>query len=335
MTEYINKLKGHSFKWYLGKLLYFIGLQYWKFIIIYYKFNPFKKDLKQTIGDRMDKIMQDSDPDLFAVTSPDNVYQLAQKQNRSILLEVIKEKLLPGSGLEGVENFIQLHDHAKRGKSTVILSSHFSNFDVPALYTLFAEHNPEMVKHFDDIIFIAGRKLTEGCKYVKALSEIFSRLVISAKSSKMTEQDIKLAMAINKSAQKKMNKLKNQGHIFVVYPTGTRCRPLIPKTHRGLREIYNYLRKFDYFLCLGMSGNCMPTSDESSMIHEYPKKGKLIYKFGEVRDTDSFIKQHEQDLFEGIDNKQYIIDRVMNEIYSLGNDPRKNKLLSIKNWGEK
>jgi glycerol-3-phosphate O-acyltransferase len=315
--------------YYSGKLLYLSGFFFRKFKIYYYRFHPFKKDLKSTFGSRIKEVMQNSDPNLFAVTTPDNVYQEAQPKNRPYMNAMLQNYVKKGSGLEGVENFLELHGLAQKGKSTVIMSSHFSNFDVPTLSFLFKEHSEEMEEYFEDIIFIAGRKLTEGCKYVKALSELYNRLVISAKALKTTDEEMKLAMKINKSAQKKLNKLKSHGKIFLLYPTGTRCRPLIPKTHRGIREIYNYLRKFDYFICLGMRGNLMPTLDEGPMINEYPKKGKIVYNFGSVKNTSDFIKMQEADLFEGIDAKQYIIDKVMNEIYSLGHDPRKNKFLLL------
>ena len=157
-------------------------------------------------------------------------------------------------------------------------------------------HSPELEQIFDDLVFIAGRKLTEGSKYVKALAEMFTRLVISAKGSYNSAEEVQLALAINKAGQKKIAELKNKGKLFLVYPTGTRTRVDMPDTCSPMREIYNYLKKFDYFLCLGMKGNLLVPCDERPMINEFPEKDTMQLTFGKLFETGKFMEDLDRGL---------------------------------------
>jgi glycerol-3-phosphate O-acyltransferase len=278
--------------------------------------------MKAVYGRQLADILRHSDPDLFAVTTPESVFQVAQTQNRERFTAIIDDLLLPGSGVEGVESLRSLHALAARGRPALILSAHVSNLDVPALYTLLEKRGEAAL--FEDIIFIAGRKLTEGCKSIKSMAEMFSRVVISAKSSKMTEQESSAGMAINKAAQRKIAELQRQGKMFLLYPTGTRCRPTVPRTHHGLREIYNYVRKFEYCVCCGIRGNILPPRDDVDMIDEYPRRDTVVYSFGKVRNIAAWLDELSRRQPEGTaDRKQFVVDAIMDEIYSLGDDPRR------------
>jgi glycerol-3-phosphate O-acyltransferase len=297
------------------------------------------KNLKESYASTLEEIIDNTDTNLFAETTVDNVYQEAQLQNRPHFQFIIEDLLLPGSRVEGLSNLFELHEFAKGGKSALILSAHYSNFDVPTLYTLLKREGERSEKVFDDIIFIAGRKLTEKCKYVRSLAEMFTRVVISAKVPNMTKAEIQKAMAINKTSQKIINDLKHSGKIFLLYPTGTRIRYNSPQTHRGIREVYNYIRKFDYFLCCGIKGNLLPASDDVPMIEEFPKNDKVIMKFGRVRNVESYLNRLEKKIertngSEDIDKKQWVIDKLMDEIYSLGEDPR-SKISSMTSLASK
>ena len=273
-------------------------------------------------GEELGQILEHSDPDLFATTTPETVFQVGQTQNRERFSAIIEELLLPGSDVVGLENLQRLHALASQGKPALILSAHVSNLDVPALFTLL-KHRGETAL-FEDIIFIAGRKLTEGCKWIKSMAEVFSRVVISAKSANMSDQEISVAMAINKAAQRKIAELQGQGKVFLLYPTGTRSRAAVPRTHHGLREIYNYLRKFEYCVVCGIRGNILPARDDVDMIDEYPRRDQIVFTFGEVRNLaqwlDEITRRRPEDL---VDRKQFIVDAIMDEIYALGDDPRR------------
>jgi 1-acyl-sn-glycerol-3-phosphate acyltransferase len=273
-------------------------------------------------GEELAQILKHSDPDLFAVTTPEIVFQAAQKQNRARFAEIIEDLLLPGSGVEGLDNLRGLHALARQGHPALILSAHVSNLDVPALYTLLKHRGEEAL--FEDIIFIAGRKLTEGCKSIKSMAEMFSRVVISAKSSRMSEQESSVGMAINKAAQRKIAELQGRGNVFLLYPTGTRSRAGVPRTHRGLREVYNYLRKFEYCIVCGIRGNILPPRDDVDMIDEFPRRNTVVFTFGKVRNIAAWLDELTRRQPESTtDRKQFVVDTIMDEIYSLGDDPRR------------
>lgn len=278
--------------------------------------------MKAVYGEQLAQILRHSDPDLFAVTTPEIVFQVAQTQNRDRFAAIIDDLLLPGSGVEGVENLRRLHALASQGRPALILSAHVSNLDVPALYTLLKQRGETAL--FEDIIFIAGRKLTEGCKSIKSMAEMFSRVVISAKSSGMSEQESSVAMAINKAAQRKIAELQRLGKMFLLYPTGTRTRLAVPRTHHGLREIYNYLRKFEYCVICGIRGNILPPRDDVDMIDEFPRRDTVVYTFGEVRNIADWLTELTRSQPETVtDRKQFVVDAIMGEIYRLGDDPRR------------
>ena len=273
-------------------------------------------------GEELAQILSHSDPDVFSVTTPEIVFQVAQTQNRERFEAIIEDLLLPGSGVEGLEHLRELHALAAQSHPALVLSAHVSNLDVPALYTLLKRRGEAAL--FEDIIFIAGRKLTEGCKSIKSMAEMFSRVVISAKSAKMSEQEISVAMAINKAAQRKIAELQGQGKMFLLYPTGTRSRASVPRTHHGLREIYNYVRKFEYCLVCGIRGNILPPRDDVDMIDEFPRRDAVVYTFGKVRNIAEWLAELAlRQPATAIDRKQYVVDAIMDEIYALGDDPRR------------
>lgn len=283
-----------------------------------------RKNLMETYPRVFSRSVERSDPHLYAKTTPENVYQPAIKQNRPLFRYIMRDLMLPGSGIEGYENLRQLHELAAQGKSTLILSAHFSNFDVPALYYLLDRYGEEGRRLFESIVFIAGRKLTEGEREVKAMAEMFNRIVISAKAQNMTPEEIQVAMAINKASQKAIGSMQNEGKMFLLYPTGTRSRLYDERSHHGIREIYNYIRKFDYILCCGISGLILPARDDVPMTGEYPRKDVVKYAFGQVYKTEDYLQKTEASITDAeIDRKQFVVDRVMDEIYALGFDPRR------------
>ena len=280
--------------------------------------------MRQRFAAVLEKMLQKSDPELYSVTTPENVYQPAHKKNRRYYQYMMGKLLLEGSGVRGFDNLAHLHDLARQGHSALVLSAHYTNYDVGAFYALMQREGLKGREIFDDTVFIAGRKLTEGDKIVKAQSEVFNRLVISAKSSKMSPDEITKAMAINKASQKALSRLKHEGKIFYLYPTGTRVRVGKPQTYSGMREIYNYVNKFDYFICCGISGIILPATDDSDMLAEFPQEDVVVYRFGQVYETRKYLKDLEprwKDENEEFDKKQFVIDTIMQEIYSLGQKP--------------
>lgn len=279
------------------------------------------RPVSELYGELIAEILRRSDPARYAVTTPENVFQPAVPTNRPHFERIMNDLMLPGSGVAGVENLLALGDLADHGRSVLVLSAHFSNFDVPALYTLLKRAGEQEL--FERIVFIAGRKLTEGCASVKALAEMFSRVVISAKTPGMGEQQASAARAINKAAQRAIAAMQRQGRIFLLYPTGTRSRPWAPQTFRGLREVYNYLRNFEYCCVCGIRGNILPPRDDVDLIDEFPRHDTVVYRFGPVREIAAWVGVLERHLPEAsADRKQFVVDAIMEEAYALGDDPR-------------
>jgi 1-acyl-sn-glycerol-3-phosphate acyltransferase len=140
----------------------------------------------------------------------------------------------------------------------------------------------------------------------------------------MSEQEISGGMAINKAAQKKIAELQGSGKVFLLYPTGTRSRAGVPRTHRGLREVYNYLRKFEYCVVCGTRGNILPARDDVDMIDEFPQRSAVVFSFGKVRNIAEWLAEltrRQPDA--ATDRKQFVVDAIMEEIYALGDDPRR------------
>ncbi|HRP70136.1 MAG TPA: hypothetical protein PLY93_11440, partial [Turneriella sp.] len=176
-----------------------------------------RKNLNDVYPRVFSRSVERSDPHLFTVTTPENVFQEAQKQNRRLFRYMMNDLMQPGSGIAGYENLKEMGRLADEGKSALILSAHFSNFDVPALYALLYKKGKEGRELFEKIVFIAGRKLTEGPREVKAMAEMFNRVVITAKGHNMTPEEIQIALAINKASQKAIAKLQREGYVFWLY----------------------------------------------------------------------------------------------------------------------
>jgi hypothetical protein len=60
------------------------------------------------------------------------------------------------------------------------------------MYSLIKKLSTRMEQLFDDIVFIAGRKLTERSKYDQAMAEMFTRYVLNAKGGYDTPEGIHL-----------------------------------------------------------------------------------------------------------------------------------------------
>ncbi len=268
---------------------------------------------------RVRKIVENAEKD---VVTKDRVFQPAVKTNRDMALEMTRFLMMDGSKINGIENIKKLSKLAEEGHSCLLTSEHKSNHDVPNLFRLFHDKYEENLEAFEKIIFIAGKKLNEETPEVKVFAEMFNRLVIVPKTEHpQTEEDKKRAFAINRASQKWMRENKNNNYIFLVFPTGTRTREWLPETRNGIKETYNYLKNFEYFCPLSIIGNTMPAKKGAKSMMEDPfVKDKVIYTFGEVLKTKDFIDEKEnmvgQEKKEEIDLKQFVVDQLMELIYS-------------------
>lgn len=267
--------------------------------------------------------------------TPDNVYQEAHKENRELLLEIMKKCHLPGSNILGVENLIELNKLAEQGKACLILSEHTSNLDVPSLFVRFYDHENESLKDiFERFIFIAGTKLN-ALPMVKLFTEMFSRVVVYAirslneiKNDDDRKEEVELANRINLKSTRKIGELRNKGFIFFLYASGTRYRHWAPETKKGISAIHSYLNSFDYFCCVSISGNNMLPEEHEDMTKEAVCDDVIVFNFGEVIDSKEYLKKviENQDTIvsndcEGKEQiKQFVADTIMEKIDLLHED---------------
>ena len=60
------------------------------------------------------------------------------------------------------------------------------------------------------------------------------------------------------------------------------------------------------------------------MIDEFPRRDTVVYTFGKVRNIAEWLDElarRQPDA--ATDRKQFVVDAIMDEIYSLGDDPRR------------
>ncbi len=255
-----------------------------------------------------------------------NIYQPANMKLREYFNILLNENLLPKSGLGNVENFKDFYNQVKSGKTGLILMEHYSNFDLPAIIYLLEKHGEQWSTEFaNQVIAVAGMKLNEASPLVRCLTEAYSRVVIyptrsleSAEKSATSEEERieeeKRARKINFASMRKMDELKKEGKIILVFPSGTRYRPGKPETKRGLKEIDSYLRLFDIVLPVTINGLCLEINPDSpnDMTSDIVKKDVLTFTASKVLDCKSFRKQVLENLpKEEPDPKQKIIDQVM------------------------
>lgn len=289
-----------------------------------------KDEFTKLFFDYAKKMMKNSRMYEDTVITLDNFFQPAYKKNRDLLFEIIKMAHLEGSTILGKENIIKLYELVKKGHSCLVLSEHVSNLDVPSMFVRFYDDdNPILKDIFESFIFIAGLKLNEN-PLVKLYTEMFTRVVIYPVRSieklknESQKEKIEFAKKLNIAATRKIKELRNKGHIFVLFPAGTRYRPWLPETKKSIKETSSFLKSFEYFCCCSINGNNMPPEEHEDMTRETFKKDVLVLNYGEVKQSKSFINQIintlDKNIAENQDKvKEIIGDKVMEEIDNLHN----------------
>lgn len=246
----------------------------------------------------------------------ENVYQEANTDLRPYINQIIKELLLPGSEIWGLENLVQLKRLADEGKSCLILMEHYSNFDLPNLFYLLEQKNQ---KHLADaIVAIAGFKLNTENHLVRAFTEAFSRIVIYPSRSLAAiddpakrEREEALSRTINLASMRALSKVKTEGKLVLVFPAGTRYRIGVPETKRGVKEVDSYIKSFDYFVPISINGNILHINPKKGMEEDLVHEDVVIFKVGEVHKSADFRNQALQNAPEDQDPKQVVVDKVM------------------------
>ena len=204
------------------------------------------------------------------VVTEHNVYQEGQDEIVSILDEMVEALILPGSGVDGMENLEELFTLAESGKSCLLLLEHYSNLDLSLFHYLVSRAGGRGAAIANALIAIAGIKLNEDSA-VAAFASAYTRIVICPSRSLLVLDAVKdraeiiRLNSINRSALKILNEVKLKGKLILVFPSGTRYRAWDPSTKKGVREIDSYIRIFDAMCCVAINGEILHVQQTDMM----------------------------------------------------------------------
>jgi len=273
------------------------------------------------------------------VITGENVYQEGNNDILPILDHMAESLILPGSGVDGMENLEELLAKAESGKSCLLLVEHYSNLDlslVSLLVRMAGGRGGDIAKA---LIAIAGMKLNEDNPIVAAFASAYTRIVIyPSRSIKGLDAEIKRAElarsnGINRAAMKALEELKIQGRLVLVFPSGTRYRPWDPSTKKGVREIDSYLRSFDYMCCVAINGEVLHVQ-QTDMLNDAVGRDIIRITAGPVKSCVEFRNRARAAAeAAGVeDKKQAVVDAVMVELDRLHTsaEEKRQKMLEEK-----
>jgi len=251
--------------------------------------------------------------------SSESVYQAGRPDNCRLFRNICERLLLPGSGLSGLENLIELAERAEFGEPGMILSWHGSNLDAPNLNSFLSQSGRSDL--FDRLVFVAGRKLDEESATSRALTESFTRVVVTPQAGldSITQDATALGTAkrLNLKALRSARSLLREGRLLFLFPTGTRYRDSRPETGRALRQVDGYLRLCKNFVVLNTAGNALLPIDGCPLIDEYAEPALVRHSIGPVTQAASFRQEvRERAAAIGADPRGAIADAVMEAISS-------------------
>ncbi|MDR0474294.1 MAG: 1-acyl-sn-glycerol-3-phosphate acyltransferase [Treponema sp.] len=201
--------------------------------------------------------------DASTLITEDNIFQEGAGNILPFLDKIVDELVLPGSGVDGIENLEELLDKAQSGKSCLLLPEHYSNLDLSLISTLVKKAEGRGRDISSAIVAIAGMKLNEENRVVSAFASAYTRLIIYPSRSIEGLDPVKdraeliRSNAINRAAMKKLMEIKTKGRLILVFPSGTRYRPWDPNTKQGVREIDSYIKSFDYMCPIALNGQVL------------------------------------------------------------------------------
>ena len=265
-----------------------------------------------------------------------NIYQPANLDLQPYMFKILEDNFLPGSGLGGIEYFKEFYDAVQSGKSGLILMEHFTNLDLPAIIWLLKQVGEPWAEDFSKkIVAIAGMKLNEQSDGVRVWTEGFSRVVIyptrslEKVSDAEREEEEKKARKINFASMRAMDACKKRGEVILVFPSGTRYRPGVEETRKGLREIDSYLRLFDKMLLVSINGNCLSfnPANMDDMLADLVQQDKVLLTAHPVLDCKEFRNKVLESLpADDPDPKQKTIDAVMDILKAQHDEVEKTRL---------
>lgn len=185
----------------------------------------------------------------------------------------------------------------------------------------------------EDMYPIAGMKLTETDPRVAAFSNAYNKIIIYPSKSIDSEKDPKkqkelrsISGPINLAAMKALTKSKNNGKVILVFPAGTRVRPWSPDSRKGVREMFSYIKTFDYICFVGKNGNILPPHESDNMDMDKPQKDLVILTAETPIKGRSYVKSLLEHMPEGEEQKQFVVTQVMKHLFDLHDKVEPNRL---------
>ena len=272
------------------------------------------------------------------VITEHNVYQEGNADILPLLDQMVEYVILPGSGIDGLENLEELYSKAKAGKSCLLMVEHYSNLDLSILFTLLHKAGGRGKDIGDAIIAIAGMKLNEDSPIVAAFAGAYTRIVICPSRSlqhlnpenEKDKAEIARGNAINQAAMKAVIRQKYKGKLILVFPSGTRYRPWDPETKKGIREIDVYVRSFDYMCFVALNGEVLSV-DKTSMLKDMVNKDIVRVTVGPVISCSEFRDKVRAATSENNDKKQAVADEIMKELEKLHLAAEEKRLKLLEN----
>ena len=270
-----------------------------------------------------------------------SVYEEANPATRKYMDILLKATIPEDSKLGNIENFKAFYDAVvKEGKHGLIMMEHYSNLDLPEIIYLLEKNGEDWSKDLASrIVAIAGMKLNEESAAVRAFCESFTRVVVYPSrsldavgnkeiSEQEKEEEAARARKINFAAMRAMDGCKKRGQVILVFPSGTRYRPGVPETKRGLREMDSYLRLFDIMICVSVNGNCLKINPENSsdMLEDLIDPEQIILTASPIIECKKYRNSILEKLPEDCeDPKQAVVDSVMKLMEDLHDQVEKSK----------
>ena len=275
------------------------------------------------------------------VITRDAVFQKSNLTNRRLVEGVVADLILPGSGIDGFDHLAKMFALAQQGKPCLILMEHYSNFDIPSLYYLLKDHGAQGDAIGDSIVSIAGMKLNEESRFVRAFSEAYTRLVIYPARSleRITDPEERAAEAkkaaeLNHHATRHMIRLKHEGHMILVFPAGTRYRPGDPDTKRVLRTVDSYVRTFDHMVMIGLAGNVLRISPDGDMTKDLVVEDVVRLRVSTVISCRDFRREVRDQLDQDDDLRNAVARRIEDGLNQLHDEAemRRREIAALKGY---